>query len=470
MTNSEFNARAFIHPPDEKRHFIGFNHGVPIILLMVINRMLADSRLFPQIGDPKNEASDLPTFTLFEPVLELLVQSNPQAIFPKDRKRQVYAIHLTNLVFDFLAAHEIAHIAHGHVDYNAEGGKPFVNEVASFSNTDTSNGNLESQAMELDADGAAAHALVNTVKFLVAGRSQLMPEISALYDNPAQAMFDVGVAVSITFRLFQDSKLNGVDLSKNTHPPTRSRQWLILRMMANYVDKLWDKNLVLTVEKEFEKAIWDVERAFEQITGTERQIKGLHEASVDDDYPAKLADCWNHSLRRKLARFAYIEPNYYGFERAAHAPTPMEQSAPSSAFVGAATAPAGGIIQDRGRGPEIAGTRITVYNLLQSFLDPTVTEEEICQIHKLTRGQVAAARAYVLGNPETVLAQHLKIEERMAANNPPEVIERAQRAKATFERFKQFLAIRQATNHVEAGPALERFPTFREWLAEHEKR
>ena len=83
---------------------------------------------------------------------------------------------------------------------------------------------------------------------------------------------------------------------------------------------------------------------------------------------------------------------------------------------------------------------------------------------------MAAARAYVLGNPETVLAQHLKIEERMAANNPPEVIERAQRAKATFERFKQFLAIRQATNHVEAGPALERFPTFREWLAEHEKR
>src|SRR5437868_407840 len=39
------------------------------------------------------------------------------------------------------------------------------------------------------------------------------------------------------------------------------------------------------------------------------------------------------------------------------------------------------LIQDRGRGPEIAGTRITVYHLLQSFLDPTVTEEEICRVY-----------------------------------------------------------------------------------------
>src|SRR5437879_4760919 len=32
------------------------------------------------------------------------------------------------------------------------------------------------------------------------------------------------------------------------------------------------------------------------------------------------------------------------------------------------------LIHDRGRGPEIVGTRITVYNLLPHFLDPTATE------------------------------------------------------------------------------------------------
>jgi uncharacterized protein (DUF433 family) len=68
------------------------------------------------------------------------------------------------------------------------------------------------------------------------------------------------------------------------------------------------------------------------------------------------------------------------------------------------------LIHDKGQGPEIVGTRITIYHLLQSFLDPTVTEHEICRVYDLTARQVAAARAYVLGNPDTVLAEHLKIK------------------------------------------------------------
>src|SRR5919108_6677053 len=107
------------------------------------------------------------------------------------------------------------------------------------------------------------------------------------------------------------------------------------------------------------------------------------------------------------------------------------------------------VIQDRGRGPEIAGTRITVYNLLQSFLDPTVTEAEICRVYELTPEQVAAARAYVLSNPDTVLAEHLRIEEKMAAGNSPEVRQQAERAKSTFKSFKEWLAEKEAENHGE---------------------
>jgi uncharacterized protein (DUF433 family) len=128
------------------------------------------------------------------------------------------------------------------------------------------------------------------------------------------------------------------------------------------------------------------------------------------------------------------------------------------------------LIQDRGRGPEIAGTRITVYNLLQSFLDPTVTEDEICRVYELTARQVAAARAYVLSNPDTVLAEHLKIEERLAAGNPPEVRERAERARSTFQSFKRWLAEREAAS-AQAGEGQERpgrIPTFREWLAKRD--
>jgi uncharacterized protein (DUF433 family) len=137
------------------------------------------------------------------------------------------------------------------------------------------------------------------------------------------------------------------------------------------------------------------------------------------------------------------------------------------------------LIQDRGRGPEIVGTRITVYNLLSNFLGPTATEASICRIYDLTPQQVAAARAYVLNNPETVLAEHLRIDARMSEGNPPEVIEQAKQTHAAFMNFKEWLVQRQhaAAQETSAQSASESnpngpngFPTFREWLAEREPR
>ncbi len=104
------------------------------------------------------------------------------------------------------------------------------------------------------------------------------------------------------------------------------------------------------------------------------------------------------------------------------------------------------LIRDRGRGPEIVGTRITVYNLLPNFLDPAATEAYICQLYDLTPEQVAAARAYVLKHADTVLVRHLEIEVKIDLGNPPEVIERAKRTHADFVRFKNWLAEREHTS------------------------
>jgi uncharacterized protein (DUF433 family) len=135
------------------------------------------------------------------------------------------------------------------------------------------------------------------------------------------------------------------------------------------------------------------------------------------------------------------------------------------------------LIHDRGRGPEIVGTRITVYTLLPDFLDPTVTEAAICRNYELTPEQVAAARAYVLNNADAVLARHLRIEERMAAGNPPEVVEQAKRAHTRFVTFREWLVNRRQVEARESASELDstsarngngRFPTFREWLKEQE--
>ncbi|MEX0715126.1 MAG: hypothetical protein WD066_00995 [Planctomycetaceae bacterium] len=134
------------------------------------------------------------------------------------------------------------------------------------------------------------------------------------------------------------------------------------------------------------------------------------------------------------------------------------------------------VIHDRGRGPEIAGTRWTVYNLLPYFLDATVTEEYIAAVSGLSMEQIAAARAYVMHNADSVLSEHLQIEERLAEGNPPELIEQAARTRAKLQRFREWLALREAAElemsaepHDEAEGTRD-FPTFREWLAEQESR
>lgn len=131
-------------------------------------------------------------------------------------------------------------------------------------------------------------------------------------------------------------------------------------------------------------------------------------------------------------------------------------------------------IHDRGRGPEIAGTRITVFHLLPYFLDPSATEAYICQVNNLSAEQVAAARAYVLNHADTVLAEHLKIEARIAAGNSPSVGEKAKKTHEDFVRFREWLDQRNRTGagskHAEApaSDAPNGLPAFREWIAQRE--
>jgi uncharacterized protein (DUF433 family) len=145
---------------------------------------------------------------------------------------------------------------------------------------------------------------------------------------------------------------------------------------------------------------------------------------------------------------------------------------------GRRSAVATNLIHDRGRGPEIVGTRITVYNLLPDLLDPAVTEAEVCQSYELTQDQVAAARAYVINNFQSVWAKHLEIEARMAAGNPPEVVEVVKKTHADFLAYKEWLAERDSleTSDVSVGVKAEtqrdatRFPAFREWLQQRGSR
>ncbi|HJT30587.1 MAG TPA: DUF433 domain-containing protein [Pirellulales bacterium] len=124
------------------------------------------------------------------------------------------------------------------------------------------------------------------------------------------------------------------------------------------------------------------------------------------------------------------------------------------------------LIHNRGRGPEIVGTRITVYNLLPYLLDGTVAETDIANLYGLTVDQVAAARAYVLNHADEVLARHREIEARLARGNPPELVEQLKNTHERLLKFKEWRARRDAADAAMAeAEQATGFPTFDAWLA-----
>jgi uncharacterized protein (DUF433 family) len=77
-------------------------------------------------------------------------------------------------------------------------------------------------------------------------------------------------------------------------------------------------------------------------------------------------------------------------------------------------------IIDRGRGPEVAGTRITVYDVLDYHKDGW-HRDMIAVTLGLSSGQVEAAIRYIDEHHDEVMADYAEMLARDAQGNPPEL-------------------------------------------------
>lgn len=80
-------------------------------------------------------------------------------------------------------------------------------------------------------------------------------------------------------------------------------------------------------------------------------------------------------------------------------------------------------IHDRGRGPELKGTRTTVYDIIPYRLggrSPTY----IAAAMGHSTEEIEALFRYMDEHHDEVMAVHWRIEERIARGNPPEVDEK----------------------------------------------
>lgn len=94
-------------------------------------------------------------------------------------------------------------------------------------------------------------------------------------------------------------------------------------------------------------------------------------------------------------------------------------------------------IIDRGRGPEIAGSRITVYDVLD-YADHR-TPEFIADLFKLDVEQILAALRYIDEHRDAVMAEYQEMLDRCARGNPPELQAKLDEG---HERFRMLLEIR----------------------------
>jgi len=98
-----------------------------------------------------------------------------------------------------------------------------------------------------------------------------------------------------------------------------------------------------------------------------------------------------------------------------------------------------------GRNPRIAGTRITVYTILE-FVRGGWRPDDIAFWLSLTRDQVDAAILYIEENKEEVTAEYERIMERINRGNPPEI---QAKLDAAHERLQAMMLERRQSKRQE---------------------
>jgi uncharacterized protein (DUF433 family) len=96
------------------------------------------------------------------------------------------------------------------------------------------------------------------------------------------------------------------------------------------------------------------------------------------------------------------------------------------------------LIINRGRGPEIAGTRITVYDILD-YTRAGHHHTYIAALFGLSSAQVLAGIKYIEEHQEEVMAEYNKMLERCARGNPPEILAKLEKSRAKLLALREQL-------------------------------
>ena len=127
---------------------------------------------------------------------------------------------------------------------------------------------------------------------------------------------------------------------------------------------------------------------------------------------------------------------------------------------------------ERGRGPELRNTRITVYDLIPYLLAPGYSDEKMYEAWpSVTPDGLAALKAYIAEHLYELLVKHHQIDERiareMAAQDTPEFRARSWMNRERMTQYRAWLAGYKAAlggvMPMDDGAPTTRRLQFQEW-------
>jgi hypothetical protein len=134
------------------------------------------------------------------------------------------------------------------------------------------------------------------------------------------------------------------------------------------------------------------------------------------------------------------------------------------------------LMYDRGRGPELRSTRLTVYNVWGELFNPDITEHELCQRYEINPHEVAVLRAFAFEHFEEVAGKIRAMDERTERGIAEQAVilgGQLRRSRERFELMKEWYAERRVNPELfpdvadesDADRRARMFRLFDEWMA-----
>ena len=304
VNSPSLNARVGIM---EDLAIVAIYKGAVLLAKDMFQRMLANPRAVTFIGNAAVESSASQFSEGISNDIDELhearrIAGRPERPpVPNDVVRQQFSIAVTQIAFDFLVQHELAHIFSGHLGYleHTQGIKAILESSPTSSSPAE---NIERQAIEFGADNTAAGVTITSIS---QWSGPIPDHWSQFFSTPEQRVFIWCFAVGALFRLW-GLKVDLSLLTTSNYPPTAMRMTAAFNT-AELSIKEFNPDLSDRFHRIAEHALSELEAAIVEIGGAKLPKEDVDPvfSPLGNAHYRKIRQCWL-DLIPKLRPFSYI--------------------------------------------------------------------------------------------------------------------------------------------------------------------